>query len=771
MRDERSSPWRRIALGLLVFAVGAALAFAFLPEWRVGRPAHDKDFFIQEYRELAAKAGLRLAPGEPRVRLVTRTSYLAYTWLVLGDEARDWLERSRTAVLVEVLHPVVDERGRPAYHWRAELSLDGVPRRVSRESHPIRTMRLQVRSPETEDFTRLLLGPGESPGATREGGRPGWRWRLQELEGSSPPQNLSRFSLVGQSSVSRQAGTLERVSPGAIRLLLTGDTRAVNRFALLCFPGLLFWLLLAWRRRVGPANGAMLALAATITCLPGAAPVWRPGSMGFIILGLSLALFLGLAVVALFSLGESLIRSRDLGFTTSLDTLRKGRLGPRGGRALLEGFGYGAAVAGLQLGLLALAVPLPGIRPESASLHLPLSPAEGMATFEGIFLAAGMLIAAGLSSYLPARWAPAAAVLLAPWLAPLSWMPVTPLPAGWIAGLAPAALLLHVFRRSGLTSLLTAAVVSTVLPVALFAALQPSWMPGALAASVAFAAGVVLLGALGLSRPREVDAEGGRPPAFVRRLRGKRSLRAEMDLLTQMQRGLLPRQIPEVEGYEIAVRSWVTARSGGDLYDVQRDDQGYLWIALSDVAGQGYSCTIAQAMVKGALVSSIAGDRLPGEVLRRVGRTLREGGAACQRATVALVKLEPWSGRAWIGNAGSPPPLVSVAGEVSRLGPGGPPLERETSFEQEDLCIQIPPGGLLLVPSPGIAEAMSWNGVPYGAQRLLEALRLSEGRPTEEVLEEIFGDWSEHLPGEEASEDATLLVLRRKEAVSLAEAG
>ena len=97
MRDESSSPWRRIALGLLVFAVGAALAFAFLPEWRAGRPEHDKAFFIQKHRELAAKAGLRLAPGAPRVRLVTPTSYLAYTWHVLGDEARDWLSRVRAA--------------------------------------------------------------------------------------------------------------------------------------------------------------------------------------------------------------------------------------------------------------------------------------------------------------------------------------------------------------------------------------------------------------------------------------------------------------------------------------------------------------------------------------------------------------------------------------------------------------------------------------------------------------------------------------------------
>ena len=55
--------------------------------------------------------------------------------------------------------------------------------------------------------------------------------------------------------------------------------------------------------------------------------------------------------------------------TTSLDTLRLGRLGPRGGRALLLGLGAGAALAGLRLGVYALAAAVPGLSPAAPSFR------------------------------------------------------------------------------------------------------------------------------------------------------------------------------------------------------------------------------------------------------------------------------------------------------------------------------------------------------------------------------------------------------------------
>ena len=102
--------------------------------------------------------------------------------------------------------------------------------------------------------------------------------------------------------------------------------------------------------------------------------------------------------------GESFIRSSSPDFTTSLDALRVGRLGPRGGRALLSGLGLGAAFAGLSLATMAIALALPRVWPEEASLRLPIF--DTMSPLgQGIGLAAGGLVLLSLfRRVLPPRW-------------------------------------------------------------------------------------------------------------------------------------------------------------------------------------------------------------------------------------------------------------------------------------------------------------------------------------------------------------------------------
>src|SRR5207253_2993366 len=159
---------------------------------------------------------------------------------------------------------------------------------------------------------------------------------------------------------------------------------------------------------------------------------------------------------------------------------RRGRLGPRGGRALLIGFAAGAALAGLSLAVYALAVLLPGISPAGPSLNLPFSRTGGSLVADGISLAACVVLALALAGrLLPARWAPWAAALVAGYaLGPLALFPY---PLELAANAALAGLLVWICRRFGLTALLAAAVTWFLLPAALFSARHFSWLPGTFA--------------------------------------------------------------------------------------------------------------------------------------------------------------------------------------------------------------------------------------------------------------------------------------------------
>jgi sigma-B regulation protein RsbU (phosphoserine phosphatase) len=312
-----------------------------------------------------------------------------------------------------------------------------------------------------------------------------------------------------------------------------------------------------------------------------------------------------------------------------------------------------------------------------------------------------------------------------------------------------------------LTALLTASIVARLLPLAAFAGLHLDWMPFAFATTVGLAAVIIALGLLGLTRSPAAEIQRLAPPAFVRRLEEERRLKHEMGLLARMQRGLLPRTLPRLEGWEIAAHSVLANEAGGDLYDFLRDDSGHFWLAAGDVAGHGYSCAVAQAMTKAALASLIRADRTPAQVLQRADAVLRAAGAARNFTSLSLLRLDPATGEALLSNAGHPPALLWTAGEVVEIAIPSLPLGLGPPRSYEDHPLHLPPGAALVFSSDGLFEAIDADDTPYGYERAQEVLRGAGARDAGKVLEAVLADWRRHLHGSGPLDDTTVVVLRR----------
>ena len=754
-----------LLLGALTLAGGLALARLWLPEWQ-GTAVPDEARFVAHYRELARQAGIALEPGEPRVQLATGSN----TENLPGED--QYLDRYapqvdlRTAgrgTRVRLAHEgtlpgdpklrelVVDlsPSGRPrGLQWATR----GWGRFLSLETAPASPERVRL-------LMSLLLSPGESIGELRPlmiTGNPGY---IAEIRGSGIAEHAQIITQGGGSVyMSRRAGSLaegvERVKQFRFMDLLWQSAPSVFRF----FAVLGLFVVLVSKGRIDVVNGAILAaLAFLASFLPslGGSP-----TSGEIVAAAMWAVLQAFWIFAIWSAGESFLRASDPDFTTSLDALRVGRLGPRGGRSLLYGLSLGAALAGLELAVRAAATAIPGAWPESYSIRLPVFSAGGSNPFnQGITLAGAILVViAVVRRLVPPRWAPAVvAVASALLLGPLR---IQPLPLEIAGNLAVMALLVLFGRRFGLTTLLTASVTSFLLPAAAFSLWNPGWLPVTLAVTVGTSAGLLALGLVGLRRPEQVELERLQPPPFIRRLEEERRIKYEMDLLARMQVGLLPVNLPDIEGWEIAARSLLATEAGGDLYDFLRDDAGRLWIAAGDVAGHGYSCAIVHAMTTASLASLVSSERTPAEVLSQVDRVLRR---ATHRnfASLALLLLDPATGKALLSNAGHPYPLALSAGVVSEIEAPGLPLGQGPDRHYEDISIQIPPGGALVFCSDGLFEAVDWSASPYGFDRPQEVLRTLENRSAEEIVEALLHDWRKHLRSEQPPDDTTVVVLKR----------
>ncbi|HEY2292018.1 MAG TPA: PP2C family protein-serine/threonine phosphatase [Thermoanaerobaculia bacterium] len=748
-------------LGLLALAAGIALAERYLPEWRMGEPLAES-VYRNRYREIAARAGIVLEPGEPSLFLTTRNVLQVEPYRPLGDGGSAWLLATRSAICVQAVHGGQEAPGAAPLGLTGIFALNGQPEFVTWWARdPLQLYSpasfFAPESPLADALAPQLLAPGESLGAKQSDRISNMPRVAYALRGGQRPQFLF-------GTAAPQQGILERM-PGALTpARLANAEGATLQMAGLFFRGLLTLLglvtlftALALRARIGVVNAAVLSCAALASMLPGlpAASLWSAG-LPFLVVS-------GIEIFLLWACAESLLRSTSPDFTTSLDALRAGRLGPRGGRALLVGFGFGAALGGLRLGLLSLAELLPGVWPARPSVALPLFQPFGNPVTQGIGLAGGVALALALAvRVLPVRWAPAAAALAAGLL--LRPVPMEPsLTAGLAANLLFTGLLVWIGRRHGLTALLAASLLAMLLPAAALAFRYLSWMPGSFALAAGLAAAAPLLGWLGLARSATAEVQRLSPPVFVRRLEEERRFRNEMDLLAKMQRALLPRTLPRVEGYELAAQSVIANEAGGDLYDVLSDEDGYVWIAAGDVAGHGYSCAIAQAMTKAALASLVGRRRTPAEVLQRADHVLRAAGARRNFTSLALLRLRPETGEALMSNAGHPYPLILTDGEVSEVELPSLPLGLGPPRRYEDRAFHLPPGSAIVFCSDGLFEASDGGGRIYGFDRLHELLRGPGSQPAAKILEILLADWRRHLRAARSLDDTTVLVLRRRE--------
>ncbi|HEY0511983.1 MAG TPA: PP2C family protein-serine/threonine phosphatase [Thermoanaerobaculia bacterium] len=753
-----------LALGALVFAGGVILARAWLPEWRTDLLG--KRFYVERYRELARRVGARPA-GQLQVaftRPEQETSNRAARRLdALSPDAAAELG---AGLLVQVRQPA-SLAG--IANQTNELILDFTPGgnlwslRWGRNEEAIRT---STQSPAVfpaarrADLLRLFLRPGERLGEAVVGnGSGGDMVSAYPLLGSRPPQRISVIAPPGGTITLRReiGGDKEPVGARVPDSEISEIVLLVIPVAAGALTAVILFLVLLGKRRIDFVNatwiGAFLAVAAAIPTL-----VALPNLTG--VLEAFGACFVALWAFVVWSAGESYLRAVLPGLVAGLDALRAGRLGPRGGQALAEGVACGALLAGFKLAALAAASRLPGLWLKDSSLRFPLF---GVLTpfNDGVLLAGGAVLFLGLAHrFLPPRRAPWAAALAGGMAVPFASLR----PPGWQAllGVAAIGFLILVGRRAGLAAILAAAVCAELLPAAAFSALHLSWLPVAFVVTAGVPLLLLVAGLAGMRRPDWAERERVRQPAFIRRLEDERRLRYEMDLLARMQRELLPEK-PEVPGWEIAVDSLLATEAGGDLYDFLRDEEGNLWIAAGDVAGHGYSCAIVQAMTAAALTSTITAAQTPSQVLREVDRVIRRGGAHRNFTSLALVRLDPQTGEALLGNAGHPfPLLLAHGGEVEEIDLPGLPLGQGPHRRYADLPFRIPPGGALVFCSDGLFEATGPRDSQYGYDRPRERLRALGNGSAAEILAALFADWRAYTGADgPPADDTTVLVLKR----------
>ena len=235
----------------------------------------------------------------------------------------------------------------------------------------------------------------------------------------------------------------------------------------------------------------------------------------------------------------------------------------------------------------------------------------------------------------------------------------------------------------------------------------------------------------------------------------KERMSEELQEARRIQLGLFPARPPEIPGFGIEARCIPYREVGGDWFDYVPIDDGRLGVVLADVSGKGMAAALLMSSTRSILRLLAESGLPPGEVLRRINRTLRRDLPPTRFVTMIYAVLDTATRRLVFANAGHPYPLhVDSAGGSFLPTEAGLPLGiGDSSFTERE--VELSAGSSLVLYSDGLSEATSPAEEEYGTDRIRQHFD-DESATVDSLLDEVRG----FVSGRSASDDQTVVMIR-----------
>jgi anti-sigma regulatory factor (Ser/Thr protein kinase) len=179
--------------------------------------------------------------------------------------------------------------------------------------------------------------------------------------------------------------------------------------------------------------------------------------------------------------------------------------------------------------------------------------------------------------------------------------------------------------------------------------------------------------------------------------------------LDELQRHLLPRELPQVTGVDLAVR-YASAETGvaigGDWYDIVPLPSGAVALVMGDVEGHDLGAAALMGLIRSALRAYLLEEHPPSVAIARTNAFLN-GLAAERLVTVAVIHLHPSDRLITAVTAGHPVALVGTpAGKVIEVPTDiGPPLGVEgDGLHWPETTTALAEGAVLVMFTDGLVE-------------------------------------------------------------------
>ena len=244
------------------------------------------------------------------------------------------------------------------------------------------------------------------------------------------------------------------------------------------------------------------------------------------------------------------------------------------------------------------------------------------------------------------------------------------------------------------------------------------------------------------------------------------TLDRELQIVADIQRSLLPSELPNVPTLDLAAHYQTSRRAGGDYYDLfpLHDDR---WgILVADVSGHGTPAAVLMAITHTLAHTYPDPPYPPSRVMNRLNRQLaelytRDSGTF---VTAFYGIYDPATRQLMYTNAGHNPPRLKRCADGSLMildGVGGLPLGIEPNVRFEEHTQELQIGDQIVFYTDGITEAFNQDNEQFGTDRL-DAVLANCGITARGLIDEVLAAVEAFTAGRPADDDRTLLIAKVK---------
>jgi sigma-B regulation protein RsbU (phosphoserine phosphatase) len=246
----------------------------------------------------------------------------------------------------------------------------------------------------------------------------------------------------------------------------------------------------------------------------------------------------------------------------------------------------------------------------------------------------------------------------------------------------------------------------------------------------------------------------------------KGRMERELQMAREVQNSLLPRETPQVPGWEFATRWRPAHEVAGDYYDFIPGHGGQLGVVIGDVSDKGMHSALFMAVTRSIVRASVSHASAPVEGIVNANRLIWDDSMGSMFVTLFYALLRPEVGVITYVNAGHNPPLLyrqSSAEEetLTQLMPTGVALGILEGFPYEERTVRLEPGDFVVLYTDGVTDATRVDRQRFGTDRLRRVVlenTLASAAEMVTAVENAVGEFAGSAP---QFDDMAILVAKR----------